>query len=78
MNNNSKWIIGLGLLVILSLLLLLWKFAPAIQQWLADTLLEIIILLATFATGWLLGRFGGCRRRSREEQNARNITKAQK
>ena len=30
------------------------------------------------AAGWLFGRFGGKRRRSDDERNARNITQAQK
>ena len=34
--------------------------------------------LAAFAAGWLFGRFGGKRRRSDDERNARNITQAQK
>ena len=38
----------------------------------------IILLLAAFAAGWLFGRFGGKRRRSDDERNARNITQAQK
>ena len=40
--------------------------------------LDIILLLAAFAAGWLFGRFGGKRRRSDDERNARNITQAQK
>ena len=65
---DKKWTIGLGLLGILIVFLLLWNFAPAIQRWLA----------AAFAAGWLFGRFGGKRRRSDDERNARNITQAQK
>ena len=59
---DKKWTIGLGLLGILIVFLLLWNFAPAIQRWLAR----------------LFGRFGGKRRRSDDERNARNITQAQK
>ena len=75
---DKKWIIGLGLLGILIVFLVLWNFAPTIQRWLADVFLDIIILLATFAAGWLIGRFGGKRRCTDDQRNARNITKAQK
>ena len=50
----------------------------AIQRWLASVRVDIILLLAAFAAGWLFGRFGGKRRRSDDERNARNITQAQK
>ncbi len=75
---DKKWIIIGGLLGILVIFLLLWNFAPAIQRWLADVFLDIILLLASFAAGWLFGRFGGKRRRNDDERNARNITQAQK
>lgn len=75
---DKKWIIIGGLLGILIIFLLLWNFAPAIQRWLADVFLDIILLLAAFAAGWLFGRFGGKRRRNDDERNARNITQAQK
>ena len=71
---DKKWTIGLGLLGILIVFLLLWNFAPAIQRWLASVFVDIILLLAAFAAG----RFGGKRRRSDDERNARNITQAQK
>ena len=71
---DKKWTIGLGLLGILIVFLLLWNFAPAIQRWLASVFVDIILLLAAFAAGWLFGRFGG----SDDERNARNITQAQK
>lgn len=74
---DKKWIIIGGLLGILVIFLLLWNFAPAIQRWLADVFLDIILLLAAFAAGWLFGRFGG-KRRNDDERNARNITQAQK
>ena len=61
---DKKWTIGLGLLGILIVFLLLWNFAPAIQRWLASVFVDIILLLAAFAAGWLFGRFGGKRRRS--------------
>ena len=44
----------------------------------ASVFVDIILLLAAFAAGWLFGRFGGKRRRSDDERNARNITQAQK
>ena len=69
---DKKWTIGLGLLGILIVFLLLWNFAPAIQRWLASVFVDIIL------AGWLFGRFGGKRRRSDDERNARNITQAQK
>ena len=75
---DKKWTIGLGLLGILIVFLLLWNFAPAIQRWLASVFVDIILLLAAFAAGWLFGRFGGKRRRSEDESNARKITHAQK
>ena len=75
---DKKWIIIGGMLGILIIFLLLWNFAPAIQRWLADVFLDIILLLAAFAAGWLFGRFGGKRRRNDDERNARNITRAQK
>lgn len=75
---DKKWIIIAGMLGILIIFLLLWNFAPAIQRWLADVFLDIILLLAAFAAGWLFGRFGGKRRRNEDERNARNITRAQK
>ena len=75
---DKKWTIGLGLLGILIVFLLLWNFAPAIQRWLASVFVDIILLLAAFAAGWLFGRFGGKRRRSGDERSARNITQAQK
>lgn len=75
---NKKWTLWLGLALILALFILIWQFAPAIQRWLANVFIDIIILVLVFAAGWLLGRFGGKRNRSREEENVRNITQAQK
>ena len=75
---DKKWIIIGGMLGILIIFLLLWNFAPAIQRWLADVFLDIILLLAAFAAGGLFGRFGGKRHRNDDERNARNITRAQK
>lgn len=75
---NKKWTLWVGLVLILVLFILIWQFAPAIQRWLANVFIDIIVLVLVFAAGWLLGRFGGKRSRSREEENARNITQAQK
>lgn len=75
---DKKWIIGLGLLAIVAVFLLLWNFAPAIQRWLASVFVDILLLVAAFAAGWLFGRFGNRPPRSDDERNARNITEAQK
>ena len=64
-----------GLILILVVFILVWQFAPAIQRWLANVFIDIIVLVLTFAAGWLLGRFGGKRNRSDNEKNARNITR---
>ena len=58
--------------------ILIWQFAPAIQRWLANVFIDIIVLALTFAAGWLLGRYGDRRNRNRDQENARNITEAQK
>lgn len=75
---DKKWTIIIGLALIAAAFGLLWHFAPAIQRWLADVYLDIIILLATFAAGWLFGRFGRRKPRDPDKENARNITQAQK
>ena len=75
---NKKWTLWAGLILILVVFILIWQFAPAIQRWLANVFIDIIVLVLTFAAGWLLGRYGGRRNRDRDEQNARNITEAQK
>ena len=67
-----------GLILILVVFILVWQFAPAIQRWLANVFIDIIVLVLTFAAGWLLGRYGGRRNRNRDQENARNITEAQK
>ena len=71
-----------GLILILVVFILVWQFAPAIQRWLANVFIDIIVLALTFAAGWLLGRYGGRRNRNRnrnrDQENARNITEAQK
>lgn len=75
---NKNWMLWTGLILIVVVFILIWQFAPAIQRWLANVFLDIIVLVLTFAAGWLLGRFGGKRNRNRDEQNARNLTEAQK
>lgn len=75
---NKKWTLWAGLILILVIFILIWQFAPAIQRWLANVFIDIIVLVLTFAAGWLLGRYGGRRNRGRDEQNVRNITEAQK
>ena len=74
---NKKWTLWAGLILILVVFILIWQFAPAIQRWLANVFIDIIVLALTFAAGWLLGRYGG-RNRNRDQENARNITEAQK
>ena len=75
---NKKWTLWAGLILILVVFILIWQFAPAIQRWLANGFNDIIDLPLTFAAGWLLGRYGGRRNRNRDQENARNITEAQK
>ena len=75
---NKKWTLWAGLILILVVFILVWQFAPAIQRWLANVFIDIIVLVLTFAAGWLLGRYGGRRNRNRDQENARNITEAQK
>ena len=74
---NKKWTLWAGLILILVVFILIWQFAPAIQRWLANVFIDIIVLALTFAAGWLLGRYGGRRNRNRDQENARNITEAQ-
>ena len=68
---NKKWTLWAGLILILVVFIL-------IQRWLANVFIDIIVLALTFAAGWLLGRYGGRRNRNRDQENARNITEAQK
>lgn len=75
---NKKWTLWAGLILILVVFILIWQFAPAIQRWLGNVFIDIIVLALTFAAGWLLGRYGGRRNRNRDQENARNITEAQK
>ena len=75
---NKKWTLWAGLILILVVFILIWQFAPAIQRWLANVFIDIIVLALTVAAGWLLGRYVGRRNRNRDQENARNITEAQK
>ena len=75
---NKKWTLWAGLILILVVIILIWQFAPAIQRWLANVFIDIIVHALTFAAGWLLGRYGGRRNRNRDQENVRNITEAQK
>lgn len=75
---NKKWTLWAGLILILVVFILIWQFAPAIQRWLANVFIDIIVLALTFVAGWLLGRYGGRRNRNRDQENVRNITEAQK
>ncbi|MEG2366312.1 MAG: hypothetical protein RSB29_06135 [Alistipes sp.] len=52
-------------------------FASEIQVWFMAKMTDLLILIVVFVAGWLLGRFSG-HRRTADEENARNITKAQK
>ena len=75
---NKKWTLWAGLILILVVFILIWQFAPAIQSGATNGFIDIIVLALTFAAGWLLGRYGGRRNRNRDQENARNITEAQK
>ena len=75
---NKKWTLWAGLILILVVFILIWQFAPAIQRWLANVFIDLNVLAQNFAAGWLLGRYGGRRNRNRDQENARNITEAQK
>lgn len=67
----------MGLIVIVIAFILVWQFAPDIQRWMANTFIKILVLLLTFAAGWLLGRYGG-KKPDEKQKNAKNITEAQK
>lgn len=76
MSKNKKWIIyiALGLIAFIATIC----FASEIQVWFMAKLTSLLILVITFAAGWLLGHFGSRRGRSREEESTRNMTEAQK
>ena len=63
---NKKWTLWAGLILILVVFILIWQFAPAIQRWLANVFIDIIVLALTFAAGCWLPAFsahGSCRSR---------------
>ena len=76
MTAKTKWIIYGSLALIAVLLLAI--FSKNIVNGLENLFVKIAIYLIVFCAGWLLGRFGGNRRRNDDERNARNITQAQK
>ncbi len=76
MSKNKKYLIWGA--VILAAFITVICFASEIQVWFMSKLTSLLILVLTFAVGWLLGRYGGSKRRSRDEENIRNITEAQK
>lgn len=73
---NKKWIIYAALVLIV--LVTVICFASEIQVWFMSKLTSLLIFTITFIAGWLLGRFSPGRRRDRDAENIRNITKAQK
>lgn len=76
MTAKTKWIIYGSLALITVLLIAI--FSKNIVNGLENLFVKIAIYLIVFCAGWLLGRFGGNRRRNDNERNARNITQAQK
>ena len=76
MTARTKWIIYGSLALIAVLLIAI--FSKNIVNGLENLFVKIAIYLIVFCAGWLLGRFGGNRRRNDDERNARNITQAQK
>lgn len=75
MSNKTKWIVYGALALVAVLLVVI--FSKNIWNWFENVLVQAVIYAIVFAAGWLLGRFGG-RRSSREAQNVRNITEAQR
>ncbi|WP_295938630.1 hypothetical protein [uncultured Alistipes sp.] len=59
---NNKWILWVGLVLILIVIILIWQFAPVIQRWLANVFIDLIMFVLTFVAGWLFGRYGGKRK----------------
>ena len=53
---NKIWIIWTA--VALVTLLLVVVFAENIRNWVANTIVDILIYVIVFAAGWLLGRYG--------------------
>lgn len=53
---NKKWIIYTALVLIAFVAIIC--FASEIQVWFMSKLTSLLILVITFAAGWLLGYFG--------------------
>lgn len=76
MSKSKKYLIWSA--VLLAAFITVICFASEIQVWFMSKLTSLLILVITFLVGWLLGRYGSSKSRSREEENIRNITEAQK
>lgn len=76
MSKSKKYLIWSA--VLLAVCITIICFAGEIQVWFLSKLTSLLILLITFVVGWLLGRYAAPRRRTRDEENVRNITEAQK
>lgn len=61
MTTKNKWIVGSA--VVLIALLVLVILSKNVWNWFENVLVDVLIYLIVFATGWLLGRFGGRRQR---------------
>lgn len=75
MTPKTKWIVFSALALIALLLVVI--FSKNIWNWFENVLVDVVIYAIVFAAGWMLGRFGS-RHRSREDENIRNITEAQR
>lgn len=75
MNTKTKWIVFGSLALIVILLTAI--FSKNIWNWFENVLIDVLIYLVVFAAGWMMGRFGG-KRRTTAEENVRNITEAQR
>lgn len=75
MTAKTKWIVYGSLALIAILLTVI--FSKNIWNWFENVLIDALIYLVVFATGWMLGRFGG-KRRTTTEENVRNTTEAQR
>ncbi|MFR6633708.1 MAG: hypothetical protein ACLUQ6_00220 [Alistipes onderdonkii] len=56
---NKNWMLWAGLILILVVFILVWQFAPAIQRWLANVFIDIIVLVLTFCRRMAAGPFRG-------------------
>lgn len=55
---KNKWFYIAGGIFLLIALVLIWKFAPEIQRWLAGVFINLLLLVVAFVAGWCFGRFG--------------------